>query len=135
MDRQLTGILDGMKASYPYFNPRCPRLPKRVEAPSVLASRQVNRTVEFRWKNRKAKVVRANLIYTTNGGQRTEEWFRKPAALTEGNRGSVVLPEGATHYIINLIDSNNFLVSFPEIDPIEGKSSVKSYSELALKVD
>jgi len=26
-----------------------------------------------------------------------------------------MLPAGTTHYFINLIDENNFLVSFPEI--------------------
>ena len=88
--------------------------------------------MNFTWRENGAKVVRANLIYTTNGADRNEEWFRTPATLTDAGKGSAVLPKGTTHYIINLIDENNFLVSFPEIDPIEGSQTVGAYSAIAL---
>jgi len=135
LNQRLTEILTEMNASYPYYNPRCPRLPKRIQAPTVLSSFQSGNTLNFIWLEKGAKVVRANLIYTTNGGDRNEEWFRTPAMLTDGSRGSVTLPKGTTHYIINLIDSNDFLVSYPEIDPIEEHQTVRSYSAIALKAE
>ena len=39
---------------------------------------------------------------------RNEEWFRAPATLKPGMKASARIPEGATHYLINLIDANNF---------------------------
>lgn len=135
LNQRLSELLTEMDASYPFYNPRCPRLPKRTQAPTVLSSRQSSGTVNFTWRENGAKVIRADLIYTTNGGDRNEEWFRTPARLTDGTRGSAALPKGTTHYIINLIDSNNFLVSYPEIDPIEGNQTVRSYSAIALKAE
>ena len=73
--------------------------------------------------------MRADLIYTLNGGERDEEWFRKPATMPAENIVSVKLPEGTTHYVINLIDENNFLRSYPEI-----AGSKQKYSEHALAV-
>ncbi len=40
MDRRLTELLTEMDASYPHFNPHCPRLPKRVQAPTVLSTQR-----------------------------------------------------------------------------------------------
>jgi len=57
------------------------------------------------------------------------------------------LPAGATHYFINLIDENNFLVSYPDLadaketpnDSVATETARKkkpkvNYSEAALKV-
>ena len=123
-----------MKASYPYFNPHCPRLPKRIEVPAMLSNRLEDDKVTFTYRENGAKVVRANLIYTKNGGHRDEEWFREPAILMDGNKVSAMLPKGTSHYFINLIDSNNFLVSYPEIDEAERTKKKHPYSALALKV-
>jgi hypothetical protein len=60
-------------------------------------------------------VVRANLIYSKNGNGRYEEWFRVPAVLASDNTVTAELPQGTTHYFINLIDENNFLVSYPDV--------------------
>ena len=46
-------------------------------------------------------------------------------------RCSARLPEGATHYLINLIDENNFLVSYPEMFTKAGQK----YSAIALSVN
>jgi hypothetical protein len=90
--------------------------------------------VEFTYRENGARVVRADLIYTTNGGERAEEWFRAPATLIADGKVTAQLPPGTTHYIINLIDANNFLVSYPDIEPIENNKAITSYSELALPV-
>ena len=60
-------------------------------------------------------MIRANLLYTQNGGHRHEEWFRVPATLTGNNSATAELPEGTTHYLFNLIDEHNFLVSHPKM--------------------
>ena len=59
------------------------------------------------------RVVWADLLYTTNGGQKYEEWYRTPAKLVAGNTASAVLPEGTTHYLFNLVDEHQFLISYP----------------------
>jgi arylsulfatase A-like enzyme len=115
LNQRLTEILTGMKASYPYCNPYGSRAPAtKKNVCTVLSHRRSGSTVEFTYRERGAKVVRAQLIYTRNGGHRDEEWFRTPATLLAGSKVSARLPSGATHYLINLIDENNFLVSHPE---------------------
>ena len=70
-------------------------------------------------------MVRANLLYTLNGGEKSEEWYRTPATVA-GNVATATLPEGTTHYVINLIDENNFLRSHPEFQrPKTGKAFSK----------
>jgi len=34
---------------------------------------------------------------------------------------TVLLPEGATHYVVNLIDENQFLVSYPSATNFTGR--------------
>ena len=74
--------------------------------------------------------MRADLLYTPNGGDRFEEWFRAPAKILPGGRVSAELPKDATHYLINLVDENNFLVSYPEMESKVGRK----YSTIALPV-
>ena len=69
----------------------------------------------FAFQEHGAEVARANVIYTQNGNARHEEWFRIPATLTGNNTVTAELPDGTTHYIVNLIDENNFLISYPDI--------------------
>ena len=89
--------------------------------------------IRLSYQENGAKVVRAQLLYTLNGGHRYEEWFRTPAKLLPGNKVTTELPEGTTHYVINLIDENNFLVSYPEmVDMLTINKEKKKYSEDAL---
>ncbi len=117
MDRKLAEVLVEMKASYPYYNPnhKYP-LPGKETVPAVLTHSQTGSSVEWSYRENGAKVVRANLIYTLNGGERAEEWFRKSAEVMAGMKVTASLPEGSTHYVINLIDENNFLVSYPDME-------------------
>ena len=63
---------------------------------------------------------------------RYEEWFRKEATLHGNGTLTAELPEGTTHYLFNLIDENNFLVSYPELDDMntvrKKKKKVSSYA-------
>jgi hypothetical protein len=71
-----------------------------------------------------------------NAGEKDEEWFRQPATLGEDFTVSAQLPAGTTHYVINLIDENNFLNSYPEViglsDHIRSKTP---FSTMALAVE
>ena len=137
MNHRLTEILTEMKASLPYYNPAFRgALPHKQNVPTVLAHRQQGRSVELTYRENAARVVRANLIYTLNGGARYEEWFRTPAELRPGLKVSAQLPRGTTHYFINLIDENRFLVSYPEaLDMVTKGKSKQPYSSTALIVD
>ena len=89
---------------------------------------------EFTDIEKGAKVTRAQLIYTLNGGARYEEWFRTPAKLLPENKVLCTLPKGTTHYFLNLIDENNFLRSYPEVVDSKhpSKSQVK-YAQRAIR--
>jgi uncharacterized sulfatase len=132
MNKKLTTILTEMKASYPYYNAAVKwPLEGKESVPSVLSHKQSGNMVEFSYKENGARVARAQLMYTLNGGHRYEEWFRLPAKLMSGNKVSAELPEGTTHFVINLIDENNFLVSYPEMVDQMG-SRKEQYSVKAL---
>jgi arylsulfatase A-like enzyme len=126
MNRCLTERLTEMKASYPYYNPHGHRSPatKKIVC-TVLSHQLTGNTVEFTYRENGAKVTRANLIYTLNGNERYEEWYRAAATVVPGNKAVVQLPKGTTHYFLNLIDENNFLRSHPE-PVIRGKSFTAS---------
>ena len=80
-------------------------------------------------------MVRADLIYTRNGGCRFEEWFRAPATLLPGMKVPVELPEGRAHSILNLIEENSFLISYPEVmDTITFNETKNPYSTAAISV-
>jgi uncharacterized sulfatase len=133
IDRKLDEILSEMMASYPYYNPyfKFP-LPGKETVSTVLSHRLTGSRVTCRYKENGAKVRRANLIYTLNGGERAEEWFRMSAELVPGGKITAVLPEGTTHYVFNLIDENNFLVSYPDmVKPSRAKPA--SLKALAVK--
>ncbi|TWT54568.1 Arylsulfatase [Rubripirellula amarantea] len=134
MNNRLSEILTEMKASYPYFNPnvRTP-LPHKEQVCTVDAHHQRDDQVEFSYTERGAVVTKANLIYTLNGGEKSEEWFRTPAKLVSSSKVTATLPQGTTHYFINLIDENNFLRSYPEVvDKTTHQKSNVPYSATAL---
>ncbi|WP_018970899.1 sulfatase [Rubritalea marina] len=135
MNQKLSEILTEMEASYPYFNPATRhKLQHKESVCSVTSHQQVGNQVHFQFEEHGAKVLRAQLIYTLNGGHRYEEWFREPAELKANQTVTAKLPNGTTHYVLNLIDENNFLVSYPEMLDRKAASKEK-YSTKALAVD
>jgi uncharacterized sulfatase len=137
MDQRLTEILTEMKASYPYYNPDYQHsLPGKELVPEIVSHGRDGKVVEFNYRENGAKVIRANLIYTLNGGHKYEEWYQTEAKLIPGNRVTVRLPRKTTHYYINLIDENNFLVSYPTPEDQITKNKTRSpYSKTALKIE
>ncbi|MBB3208246.1 putative sulfatase [Rhodopirellula rubra] len=134
LNAQLTEMLAEMDASYAYFNPSfMGDLPNKENVPTVTSNTRVGDVVQAEFKENGARVVRAQLMYTTLGGDRNEEWFSAPAKVLEG---TVVasLPTGTTHYIFNIIDENNFLVSYPVIESQLDYMKNHPYSADALSV-
>ncbi|WP_139959518.1 sulfatase [Flavicella sediminum] len=134
MNAQLTAILTEMKASYPSYNPSNKNEMEHKETvPSVTSTSKKKNEVTFTFKEHGAKIAIANLMYTKNGGHRYEEWFKLQAKINSNGTVTVTLPKGTTHYILNLIDEHNFLVSYPEMPTIKGLRSLKKqYSDFAL---
>jgi len=125
-----------MKASKPYYNPNAPgKLPHKEKTPIALKLSQSGNTAKLTYKENGAKVVRADLIYTLNAGHKYEEWFRQQATINQdGKVVTAELPKGTTHYFINLIDENNYLVSHPKIDDVKTRGD-KQPSKYAIKAE
>jgi len=136
LNKKLTEQLTEMKASYPTYNPAYKgNLPNKETIPTVKSNTKDGNKVTFVYAENGAKVVKANLLYTLNGGDKEEEWFRISADLSTNNTAVATLPAGTTHYLINLIDEHNFLVSYPEMkDSKAMKKSKGKYSAEALTV-
>ena len=132
MNQQLTAMLTEMHASYPYYNPgTAAPLPHKDEVCEVVSHERKGSKVEFTYREQGAKVVHADLIYTLNGGDRYEEWFRGSAELSSADKASATLPEGTTHYYLNLIDENQFMRSYPTVMAKSAKGK-KTFTEGAL---
>jgi arylsulfatase A-like enzyme len=122
-----------MGGRYGHWNPDWPGdLPGREKAPRILSHTQTGRDLTVSYENRGAKVVYADLVYTLNGGARTEVWRRADMTLKGDNKAVVTLPEETTHYFINLTDENDFLVFYPKIDAPKLKQDGQPYSAAAI---
>ena len=127
LERRLNAILGEMKASAPYLNPDFKHsLPNKNQVPEVLEVTHTKKAIKVAFKERGAAVVRVDLIYATNGMTKDEEWFRAPATISESSLATGVLPPDATHVFVNLIDQNNFMVSYPK--PLKKPSGPKNIS-------
>ena len=126
MDARLKQTLNKMHASYPYYNHACSTpLPNAENICSIESHERNGRDVKFTFRENGASVQRADLIFTLNGGEKYEEWHRAPAILKNSNEVTAELPDGATHYYLNLVDENQFLRSYPEVRK-KGNSAIGS---------
>lgn len=116
MDDELTSILEEMEARYSHYNPDYPSaLPFKEMVPQVNSFVQKGDIIEFFYTEKGAEIITANLIYSLNGGDKYEEFFSSEAIISSSDHKIIArLPEGATHVFLNLIDQNNFLVSYPK---------------------
>jgi uncharacterized sulfatase len=137
LNKLLSQGLAEMNASLPYYNHRAGRIGKvKKLIPSVTSHQIAPKVVKFKFSENGAKVIRGDLIYTPNGGARYEEWYRIKGGNQNGNEISFDLPEGATHYFLNLIDENNFLVSYPQTPDYSELSKTKDkFAKYALSVE
>ena len=112
LNARLTEILTEMKASLPYWNPTCKfRLTNKEKVPAVTGHKVDGQTVTATFQENGARVVRADAIYTTKDSP--GEWFRVIGTVDNGT-AKLTLPPEATQTFINLIDENNFMVSYPQ---------------------
>jgi len=134
LNERLSSILNEMDASYPYYNPQARRVgAEKNLIPKIISHEIHNETVTFSVREQGAKIVRADLIYTNNGGKKYEEWYRIKGKEKIKGTISFNLPEGSTHYYLNLIDENNFLVSYPETpDYSELGKTKEKFSKFAI---
>ena len=136
MSKELFRRLDAMDASYPYRNPHFKHpLPHKEKVCQAVENGREGSEVWARFKERGSKVVSGQIVYTVNGGHKSEEWYLTDAKV-EGDRLIGKLPEGATHYVFNFVDEHNFLVSYPDMPDMmnggNGRGKAK-YSAKALK--
>ena len=133
MHQALMKRLEGMKASYPYNNPHCRfNLPNKQQVPRVLSEAEGSK-VTLLFESNGAKVVRANLLVTDNGGARYEEWDRLPATVQADGKVTAELPENTTHYLLTSLTKTNFW-SHPDCRGRERYVENKKYSDYALPV-
>ncbi|MGJ8640965.1 MAG: sulfatase [Opitutaceae bacterium] len=135
MNRELSQILLEMAASFPSYNPNYARdFPNKERVPTVVSHELKGRKIAVKFKNNGAGLSHANLIYTLNGGEKYEEWFRLPNLPIENDTVTAKIPKGTTHLFINLIDTNNFLVSYPELTAAMKLGKNGPFAKVALEV-
>ncbi|NDV62062.1 sulfatase [Puniceicoccales bacterium CK1056] len=120
LSTELETWLSDVNASVPHYNPNYTgTLTNKGNVPQVLASGDSNSVAWVTFETDKAEVVKIELIYTLDGGHDEEEWFDLdvPFIFADGT-ASIPVPAGTTHYVFNLIDENNFLVSSVNVGEI-----------------
>jgi arylsulfatase A-like enzyme len=131
MDRLLYERLNEMQASFPFLNPYCSSsIAHKEGACEVTDHGKKGNEVWVKFKENGNKVTSAYLIYTLNGGEQYEEWFRSDATVEQDQVVKAKLPEGTTHYIFNLVDEYQFMLSMPRMgssgDYVKGQYAVKA---------
>lgn len=135
MDRLLYERLRSMNASFPFLNPYCDSdTPHKEAVCTVTDHGKTNNEVWVKYEENGNRVKSAYLLYTLNGGERYEEWYRIDAVVEGDRLAHAILPEGTTHYLFNLVDEFNFMVSHPRMG---GKNEYKggNYSINALSAE
>ena len=135
--KKLFSQLSEMNASFPFLNPSYKgTLPKKEMICVPHKQGRRGREVWAEFKTKGSKVSHAQIAYTLNGGLKSEEWYITKAKV-KGNKVTGNLPLNTTHYVFNLIDEHNFLVSYPEMPDMLSAGNRKGkipYSQNAFKV-
>ena len=125
---ELQSWLTEVGARFPSYNPKRAATPHQSEVPSVTGAGNLNGLAWVDWETNKAPVKRVELIYAINGGGTDEEWFSLPVSPSAaGGHAMVAIPKGTTHFVFNLIDANNFLVSSPDVGTGNAPTPVPPY--------
>ncbi|NDV62074.1 sulfatase [Puniceicoccales bacterium CK1056] len=126
---ELESWLTSVDASVPHYNPKTSQtLLNKDQVPAVIDSGSSNGVAWVTFETDKAAVERVELIYTPNGDNSVnEEWFdlNVPFVPASGY-AEITIPDGTTHFVFNLIDENNFLVSSVDVGAVNintGKDS------------
>ena len=141
----LNAWLAKYKAPKPYKNVNVPGgscLPGAEQVPAVLKRVSVEDRLEVHIETgaQKSKIVKARLVYTTNGSQLLqhnpwqEEWF-DIAAEINGGVIAVAAPPGMTHGVFYLRDEHDFLVTSEPLAPHLGEGAIPHAIGAALLQD
>jgi arylsulfatase A-like enzyme len=119
---------------YAHFNPDAPgKLAGKAQAPTVLSHKQTGNQLEITYQYNGSDVVYADLYYSLTGGAgRHESWRRLAMTLNGKDKAVAELPDGTTHYLINLVDANNFLVVYPQTDATTLRKDGLALSDAAI---
>lgn len=129
MNARLAEMLQEAGGRVPYGNTNTNQdLPNKDKTPAILNVVQKGNQLGLVYENNKADVVHADLIYTLNNGR---EWLKADGRLTRGNRAFFTVPKGTSHYFVNLVDKNNFLVVYPEIDGLKVRRDKVPFKDMA----
>ena len=132
MNRSLQEQLEEMDASFPFLNPYTSKdVAYKDKVCKVISTNQKGDYVTAQFKENGNQVQKAYLLYTDNGGEKYEEWYRIEAQVSNG-QVSASLPAGTTHYIFNLVDEHRFLMSYPRMGQMN-QYTKGNYSTKALK--
>ena len=127
-----------MRASFPFLNPSYKgSLPNKEKICVPQKHGKDGRKVWAEFKPNGSEVVRAQIAYTLNGGQKSEEWYLTEAVVN-GKRITGNLPLKTTHYVFNFIDEHNFLISYPDMPDKLNAGSRKGkipYSQKAFRFE
>lgn len=127
----LEEMLTEMGASRPFLSPIAKSNPAtKIKVCKPLEHGIDGKKVWMTYQKNGAKVIKAHLLFTDNGGARYEEWYRIDAKIDGAGKVTARLPRKTTHYVFNLIDENHYLVSFPEMTPENERK--ENYSTQAL---
>ncbi len=130
MNARLAEMLQETGGRLPYGNPNTNHgLPNKEKAPVILKHVQRGSQLRVVYKNNGADVLHAELIYTPNDGR---EWLKADGKRTGDNSALFTVPKGTTHYFVNLVDENNFLVVYPEIDGPTVRKDKSKLMDMAL---
>lgn len=114
LDERLSALIETSGGRLPYHNPKSARsLPHQNEAPTILACERTGRRLRITYRSNGARLAFADIIFSPNDGH---EWLRLPAEICDEATVTAELPPEATHYFLNLVDANNFLVIDPPVD-------------------
>ena len=133
MNRRLQEQLEEMHASFPFLNPYTTKnIPHKEHVCKVTSHEQKGNYVSAQFKENGNQVQKAYLLYTDNGGEKYEEWYRIEATVSKG-QVTAKLPVGTTHYLFNLVDEHRFMVSYPRMGKMSDYKK-GNYSTKALVV-
>ena len=130
LDALLSSRIKEMGGRIPYGNPTSTaNLPDKDKAPEILKHVQKANAVGIYYRNNGADLAYADLIYSPNNGK---EWLRVSGEPIAGDRVLFELPEGTTHYFVNLVDANNFIAIYPSIDRPKMKQAGLDFVDVAV---
>ena len=118
LNKILQQQLDEMKATKPYHNPISKEANKNKSlVPTKLSHEVQGNTLTIRYKENGAKVSQCFLYFTTPAEEESGEWFRKEVTIDDDeDELLIIVPERASHAYVSLIDENQFITMYPQLN-------------------